>query len=335
MATNQNKKKRRRKLSIHCDICFEHKLAIQHHQGCSQCTFRICWDCMWQYFKCKNEPGDVQVNVKEKLFRVPCPGCRQTSLFLDCMHSNCLLHMPAANVMAEILINYVHEDYCDHVLCINATKCFSKRTRKKFKKSFRMLTAFFFEHIATLKIGMADGDAKCLSDDCIDEFCPQWSRLLDVTAVRVTNFGQAYELFRLIWCFAAANEREKEKIRTLHLATLNCSRFCEKATQGCPYDHCNGFPGNIPYLVTLSHNAYGYETIRQHSASLTKADLDCFATTNLDMHYLHLQIKWHVKASKESSILTEERKKSREGFYRHNTVQRQQLHEDLMYHFFT
>ena len=347
MPTNKQKRKRKRpKHSIKeyakqvrmdavitCGICFDDKLEIQHHQGCSKCTFRICWTCFWKYFKFKNPNsgatggGGIQINVKEKLFRLPCPGCRQTSLFLDCMQRCVLLYDPSANTTAEALIEFLHHEYCDYILCLNAMeKCFSKRTKRKFKKALGQLTDVFFDEVRKIKIGMTGGKTKCLSDDCNDVFCPQWSRLLDrnLNCMRVTSAGQAYELYKLIWTIAGAYERAEIRMQSLLLAMDGCYQFCEKATRGWS-------PPHIPYLVTLSYNAYGYETIRQHSASLTKADLDCFATTNVDMHYLHIEIKWHVRAK----LLDDERKKSREGFCRHNTVQRQQLHEDLAYHFFS
>ena len=358
MPTNKQKRKQKRpKHSIKeyakqvrmdavitCGICFDDRLEIQHHQGCSKCTFRICWSCFWKYFKSKNpNSGDtggvcIQINVKERLFRLPCPGCRQMSLFLDCMQRCVLLYDPSANTTAEALIEFLHHEYCDYILCLNAMhQCFSKRTMRKFRNALDRLTDVFFDEVRTLKIGIMHGEAKCLSDECNDVYCPQWSRLLvrNFSRMRVTSAGQAYELYKLIWTIAGAYERAEIRMQSLLLAMDGCYQFCEKATQGSPYNNCGGLPGNIPVLVAQSHNAHGYETIRQHSASLTKTDLDCFAATNVDMHCLHVQIKWHVKASKESSILTEERKKSREGFYRHNTVQRQQLHEDLMYHFFS
>lgn len=241
-----------------CNVCLDEKMQIEFHQGCSQCNFQMCWDCLWTYQKNESDDYNMRMNCVERLISIKCPQCREHEVMLDCFDLSTLVFKPAANEMAEVLIKMSSEMYMETMMKlagdqINQPELESRYTRKHYSVGREVLEkiteSFFTKGIEPLKVGKSRYVCDRCGPRCLDPFCVQWSNLTrhkdcDTGEVehinRVGSVYNALALYKVLWL----------SLRSMQMIQGELDRIMK--VQAVLHQHCefiHKFRGVLQFMV--------------------------------------------------------------------------------------
>ncbi len=222
-----------------CNVCLDEKMKIEFHQGCSQCNFQMCWECLWTYQKNEASVCGLKMNLVERLISIKCPQCRERKVMLDCFDLSTLVFKPAANEMAEVLIKMSSEMYMDTRIKLSSrqgenSELESRYTRKHFSMGREVLNkiteSFFTKGIEPLKVGKSRYVSDRCGPLCSDPFCVQWSNLTRNTDCdtgevehinRVGSVYNAMALYKVLWLSLRSMQMIQDELeRIMHVQAV-------------------------------------------------------------------------------------------------------------------